>query len=538
MKQFVSKITVFSVLLISCMAFISCDDGEKDLKKETDQEQSKGDKDHGQSKNTAPVIAAQTFTVAENIAADAEIGTLKATDAEKDTLNFSIKEDKDALFEITNQGKLSLLNDKELDYETKTTHEITVKVSDSKAESAAKITIKVTDVAEKVNNTKPINFTTPKFIALDNSGTTVGTALADLNKDGNIDLVATNGSSNLGIKYGDGAGNFETQFTIIALTDSRKSGSLRTPSIADWDKDGDMDIIVASNGGGSLASKMNGVYMLRNLGNDEKGKAKFSLVRMMTNQYAETSVVGDMTGDGKPDLVFTKRPVNGYYAMMSYKNGAALSSSNANTDASNWVFKNHASRGFFYPQIVDHDKDGKGTLFFSQFQAGKFSMVNAGEDRNTPITALGNIVEPRHMSFADINDDGKLDLFYVNSQNGNSALKYAVTKADGSFEAPVEIIKNIENGSRLFGVTAGDVDNDGDIDIVVSGLEKSTTALTLLENNGKNSYTKKAMFPGGLPTLQRVYLKDLNKDGKLDVIVEDATKHNSRLIYYLNTTDL
>ncbi|MCV6630480.1 MAG: BspA family leucine-rich repeat surface protein [Flavobacteriaceae bacterium] len=108
--------------------------------------------------NTAPTAAAQAFTVAEDIADDAEIGTVTATDAEGDALSFSIKTDADALFEITDDGKLSLQNGKALDYETKTSHQVTISVTDGNLSTDVSITINVTDVDENavtVPNTRP-----------------------------------------------------------------------------------------------------------------------------------------------------------------------------------------------------------------------------------------------------------------------------------------------------------------------------------------------------------------------------------------------
>ena len=104
------------------------------------------------AENTAPVIAAQEFTVAEDITDATEIGAVTATDAEGNTLSFSITTNDNGLFEITNDGKLSLANGKSLDFETTTSHTITVEVTDGSLTESNTITIKVTDVDENVND--------------------------------------------------------------------------------------------------------------------------------------------------------------------------------------------------------------------------------------------------------------------------------------------------------------------------------------------------------------------------------------------------
>ena len=104
------------------------------------------DDDPAPPKNTAPVIAAKTFTVAENIAPNTAIGTVTATDADKDALTFSIKTNDNNLFVITGAGVVILASDKTLSFATKAQHVITVAVTDGEASASAKVTINVTEV--------------------------------------------------------------------------------------------------------------------------------------------------------------------------------------------------------------------------------------------------------------------------------------------------------------------------------------------------------------------------------------------------------
>lgn len=105
-----------------------------------------------EGENKVPVIAAQSFTVAETISDTEVIGTVEANDAdEDDTLTFTIETNSDALFEITATGDLSLASGKTLDAATKEQHIIKVKVDDGEDTASANITIKVT--SEEVSET-------------------------------------------------------------------------------------------------------------------------------------------------------------------------------------------------------------------------------------------------------------------------------------------------------------------------------------------------------------------------------------------------
>ncbi|MFC4219965.1 BspA family leucine-rich repeat surface protein [Flagellimonas marina] len=115
-------------------------------------------KDDGPSTppNSAPVItnATKAFTVAENINDAHVIGTVTATDADKDALTFSISANSDNLFEIANSGAISLATGKTLSFATKSSHALEITVSDGTASAKANFTITVTQVV--ANNETPV----------------------------------------------------------------------------------------------------------------------------------------------------------------------------------------------------------------------------------------------------------------------------------------------------------------------------------------------------------------------------------------------
>ncbi|WP_299434567.1 cadherin domain-containing protein [uncultured Aquimarina sp.] len=104
------------------------------------------------NENTTPEIEDVTFEVAEDIDDTFIIGIVTATDAENQTLQFSLVNPTahNSLFEITSSGELSLASGKSLDYETTTQYTIEVKVTDGQDEATATVTIEVTDVNENV----------------------------------------------------------------------------------------------------------------------------------------------------------------------------------------------------------------------------------------------------------------------------------------------------------------------------------------------------------------------------------------------------
>ena len=103
--------------------------------------------------NNAPVFtdgSSTTRTIAENTAAGQNIGTpIAATDADNDTLIYTLNGDPDAsaFSIISTSGQLQ--TNAALDYETKSSYAVTVSVSDNKGGSdSISVTIKLTDVTE------------------------------------------------------------------------------------------------------------------------------------------------------------------------------------------------------------------------------------------------------------------------------------------------------------------------------------------------------------------------------------------------------
>jgi len=101
--------------------------------------------------NEAPVFVESTksFTAAEDIAASSVIGTVEATDPDNNNLSFSLTAANNSdMFTISNSGEISLAPGKTLDYETATSHSISVAVSDGGFSVTGIVVLTVTDVAE------------------------------------------------------------------------------------------------------------------------------------------------------------------------------------------------------------------------------------------------------------------------------------------------------------------------------------------------------------------------------------------------------
>ncbi len=112
------------------------------------------------SVNDRPVIADATTTVAENAINGFAITTVEATDADADTLSFSITSgNTDSIFAIdASSGQLTVADKTFLDFETTSSYALTVTVSDNQLTAAGIITINVTEISENAVPTPDSSF--------------------------------------------------------------------------------------------------------------------------------------------------------------------------------------------------------------------------------------------------------------------------------------------------------------------------------------------------------------------------------------------
>ncbi|MEC8677476.1 MAG: cadherin domain-containing protein, partial [Candidatus Margulisiibacteriota bacterium] len=99
--------------------------------------------------DNAPVISSTSFTVDEN---QTSVGTITASDADNDTLTYSIGGTDESSFSIDSSSGVLTFNTAP-DYETQTSYSITITVSDGTNSDTETLTITITDLDEGTEST-------------------------------------------------------------------------------------------------------------------------------------------------------------------------------------------------------------------------------------------------------------------------------------------------------------------------------------------------------------------------------------------------
>ncbi len=141
-----------------------------------------------------------------------------------------------------------------------------------------------------------------------------------------------------------------------------------------------------------------------------------------------------------------------------------------------------------------------------------------GDGTFTDVTkqaGLTDLVATQAAVWADINNDGFLDLF-VGNEKGPSHLY--LNKGDGTFE-DISESSGVDRIAFTKGVAAGDYDNDGYVDFYVSNMANGNF---LYHNEHNNTFAEVARQAGVRDSLAKgfaTWFFDFDNDGWLDILV-------------------
>ena len=237
-------------------------------------------------------------------------------------------------------------------------------------------------------------------------------AIADVNRDGNFDLVVANcaltGTTACGTGHGTVAvllGNGDGSFQAAKLYDRAEAGGFASPvAVADLNADGKLDIVV----GNSCTANKNrlcavGAYATVGvlLGNGD-GTFRPAVQYNSGGSGVGWMSVVDVDGDGKPDVVVASDGIN---VLRGKGDGTFWSADRYFTGGGVGVFG-----------VADVNDDGKLDLIAASTTSTTVAvLLGNGSGFSGPLTnGSGGAAILSDIAVADLNDDGKLDVLAVN----------------------------------------------------------------------------------------------------------------------------
>jgi hypothetical protein len=277
----------------------------------------------------------------------------------------------------------------------------------------------------------------------------------------------------------------------------------------DVNGDGKIDIVAMT--------PYNGVYVF--LGNgDGTFQAPIANATVCTNAIGncESMAVGDLNGDGKPDLAFQSNDTTGGGISILLNTGSGTFGSAAYYPvAISGVFAGAGIaigdvNGDKKPDIVVGSAGGATAIVYLNQGAGTFKV--SGTVGSIPLNPTNNVV------LADINNDKKLDIV-VPDPFGDVYTFYGTGK--GTFTAGQVYPLQSCNDCSNFLVAVADFNGDGTLDVLdTDGFFTNTVSL----GRGDGTFQTAQSFPFALEgQYQNIAVADFNGDGIPDVAAQGVT---------------
>ena len=343
----------------------------------------------------------------------------------------------------------------------------------------------------------------------------VDVELQDVDGDGDLDMLVVNHGSAAFTKLflNDGSGTFSDNTSAAGLTGI---GTATDAELVDSDADGDLDLVLAD------------VHGLRVFSNG--GSGTFTEVAGVSPSPSGPPLAiraADVDGDGDPDVVFEGEQGLGIYA-----NDGTGGFQDVSATTLDWRYSDYGLYGGEFGTLVVADLDGRGgpdVYFGTQATIWHNGLYGVADERLFLNDGQGVFEDLQRSAFGgargsielgDIDGDGALDAIAFGAED-------RLFRNDGGGRFTDISAGNLPAGSGTSAVVFRDFDGDGDVDVALGrpkDVASSSANDVLLLNDGTGRFS---LSPGALPANNfRTFdlaAGDVDGDGDQDLVVGVAS---------------
>ncbi|HEY9008962.1 MAG TPA: FG-GAP-like repeat-containing protein [Ohtaekwangia sp.] len=353
--------------------------------------------------------------------------------------------------------------------------------------------------------------------------------LCDLDNDGKPDIAtANNGNNNITILRNTSTVGGSISFTKIPFALGTFSLHVRC---GDLNGDGKQDLVV-TEGTTALSDR---VFVLQNTSSGP-GNINFNTIPIKLTGRKNTKIeIADLDLNGKPEVLITDQ---GSSTISILVNQSSVSTIAFDATPINLTIPSAAStdgiavedlNGDSYPEIVTSQFQTATSNLFIIENKSTVGTISLGTITTLPI---GNTV--KRIRIGDLDNDGKKDIAVTQLLGAAVSVFLNQSSSSISFGTP----KILTTEANPWGLDFGDIDGDGNTDIVVASVTQ--TKLTILNNEstpGNLSFVKQTV--NTTYVTRHVRIGDLDGDGKPDLSftsIDNASVLASKVSVFRNTS--
>ena len=320
-------------------------------------------------------------------------------------------------------------------------------------------------------------------------------AVGDFNGDGKPDLVVGNYDGlTVSVLLGNGDGTFRPRIDYGTAEDTT------SVAVADFNGDG-LDDIIATNGHSSVS------ILLADAAGGFQARADY-----VAGTAPLSIVAKDFNGDGNVDLVVAVQYDNAVSVLLGDGSGAFKP-----------AIEYPVGYDPYFLRSGDFNHDGKPdlaviacTIQYCQGPESVFILLGNGDGTFQPATSYPVEFGATSLAIGDFNNDGNLDLAVVNEcgdtdcTGQDATVSILIGNGDGTFQGQKEYAVGFSSQS----IVTADFNGDGNLDLAVTNT--GSGSISILLGAGDGTFPSQITVPvGQYPTA--LATADLNGDGHPDL---------------------